>query len=98
MQIEFRRVTLVTGGLLEINPVRQDMAMELVQKDPHTELAASRVQFREINPGIKQAERLTGKMSVRRKIVGQIFLNVRGMRPDPGQYFDEQLVRQRPRS
>src|SRR5262249_20659588 len=71
MKIDLGGISLVARGLLEVDAVGQDLPLALFNQDTRAEIApaARGLKLRKNNSGVKQAERLAGKMRIRSEVV-----------------------------
>ena len=84
MQIELERVALVAGRQLEVDTVVEDVARALLDQDPGAELAPviGARQLGEDQPGVDETEGFARQVRVRREVVREVTLDVRGVSPD----------------
>ena len=98
MEVDLRRVPLVVRGLLEVDTVRQDMALTLLDEDPHPALLppARAGQVGEEDPRVQETERFARQVGVGGEVGREIALDVAGVALDPGEHAGAQLVGERP--
>ncbi len=92
VQVNLDRVALITGGLLEVDTIREYLLVILLDEDLRAQCAPplGRSEFREHDSCVEEAQRLAGEMGVGGEIVREIPFDVRGVGPYPSQQTEEE--------
>ena len=100
VEIDLSGVPLIVRGLLEVDTIRKDLTLALLEEDPRPARlpppAAGEVG--EQGSRVHEAQRLARQVGVGREVGREIPLDVAGMRPDGGEQEGAQLGGDRPRA